>query len=282
MENCLFVNARSQLQNVYRYGRQATSWDMLKFIAIIGVLIDHIGFFFFPKVLLFRVIGRIAAPIFFFLIGFTGAYPFRWGLFLGGVFLSLLFAFYMGYIYLPGASLSHNIWVTLFSPWQFSDFDADILLYFVALRALFYIFKPEQWRTLFLIALLIVSLIESKTLSILLEYSLLGLDFAVAGRLLATEDERYLPWLASSVIIYFFRMNMSFLKEFNLMSVVLFAVMIILFFLLYNYKKRTIILPRFSLVPVLLVSRYTFQIYIGQYVVFIALKIMIVQGMLGF
>ena len=110
----------------------------------------------------------------------------------------------------------------------------------------------------------------------------MGLDFAVAGRLLATEDERYLPWLASSVIIYFFRMNMSFLKEFNLMSVVLFAVMIILFFLLHNYKKRTIILSRFSLVPVLLVSRYTFQIYIGQYVVFIALKIMIVQGMLGF
>lgn len=38
--------------------------NFLKLIGIITMLIDHIGCILFPKVLLFRVIGRIAFPIF--------------------------------------------------------------------------------------------------------------------------------------------------------------------------------------------------------------------------
>jgi len=36
----------------------------LKMIAIISMLIDHIGHIFFPEVIIFRIIGRIAFPIF--------------------------------------------------------------------------------------------------------------------------------------------------------------------------------------------------------------------------
>lgn len=36
----------------------------LKIIAIISMLIDHIGHIFFPEVMIFRIIGRIAFPIF--------------------------------------------------------------------------------------------------------------------------------------------------------------------------------------------------------------------------
>ncbi|MCK8060804.1 MULTISPECIES: TraX family protein [unclassified Fusibacter] len=38
--------------------------DVLKLIAIITMLIDHIGYLFFPQIRLFRTIGRIAFPIF--------------------------------------------------------------------------------------------------------------------------------------------------------------------------------------------------------------------------
>lgn len=41
---------------------------ILKLIAIITMLIDHIGYFYFPDVLFFRFIGRIAFPIYAFLI----------------------------------------------------------------------------------------------------------------------------------------------------------------------------------------------------------------------
>lgn len=41
---------------------------VLKLFAVIFMMIDHIGILFFPKVLGFRIIGRIAFPIFAFLI----------------------------------------------------------------------------------------------------------------------------------------------------------------------------------------------------------------------
>ena len=36
----------------------------LKMIAIISMLVDHIGHIFFPEVMIFRIVGRIAFPIF--------------------------------------------------------------------------------------------------------------------------------------------------------------------------------------------------------------------------
>lgn len=41
----------------------------LKVIAAVTMLVDHVGFLFFPGVMWFRVVGRISLPIFAFLIG---------------------------------------------------------------------------------------------------------------------------------------------------------------------------------------------------------------------
>ena len=40
----------------------------LKFIALLAMLVDHIGYAFFPDVMVFRAIGRVAFPIFAFLV----------------------------------------------------------------------------------------------------------------------------------------------------------------------------------------------------------------------
>lgn len=40
----------------------------LKLIAIISMIVDHIGFIFFPDIYIFRVIGRLAFPLFAFFI----------------------------------------------------------------------------------------------------------------------------------------------------------------------------------------------------------------------
>jgi len=42
--------------------------DFLKFVAMLTMLIDHIGYLFFPAALWLRIIGRISFPIFAFLI----------------------------------------------------------------------------------------------------------------------------------------------------------------------------------------------------------------------
>ena len=44
------------------------SSNVLKIIAVISMLIDHIGAILFPDIIIFRIIGRLAFPIFAFLI----------------------------------------------------------------------------------------------------------------------------------------------------------------------------------------------------------------------
>jgi hypothetical protein len=53
-----------------KYQGQLTSEDVLKSIAMIFMIIDHVGFYLFPDILFLRMIGRFSAPIWLFLIGY--------------------------------------------------------------------------------------------------------------------------------------------------------------------------------------------------------------------
>ncbi len=53
--------------------KEITSYDLLKALAIILMVVDHIGHFFFFDELWFRVIGRFSAPFWFFLIGYANS-----------------------------------------------------------------------------------------------------------------------------------------------------------------------------------------------------------------
>lgn len=46
-------------------------WDALKVLALFLMIIDHVGVFYFPENDYFRALGRGAAPIFLFLVGFA-------------------------------------------------------------------------------------------------------------------------------------------------------------------------------------------------------------------
>ena len=47
---------------------QFLSRDVLKLIAILSMLIDHVGKLFFPNILFLQIVGRLAFPIFAFFI----------------------------------------------------------------------------------------------------------------------------------------------------------------------------------------------------------------------
>ncbi|MBX2834907.1 MAG: hypothetical protein KTR28_08035 [Micavibrio sp.] len=51
--------------------REITSYDLLKTFAIITMIVDHIGYYFFPDQLWWRAIGRTSAPVWLFLIGYA-------------------------------------------------------------------------------------------------------------------------------------------------------------------------------------------------------------------
>lgn len=62
--------------------RTLTSYDLLKTLAIVLMVADHVGAFFFPDQLWLRVLGRLCVPMWFFLIGYARSRdigPVLWG-----------------------------------------------------------------------------------------------------------------------------------------------------------------------------------------------------------
>lgn len=53
--------------------RALTTYDFLKAFALITMIIDHIGFYFYPDALWLRVIGRTSMPVWMFLIGYANS-----------------------------------------------------------------------------------------------------------------------------------------------------------------------------------------------------------------
>lgn len=74
----------------YRYGDCLNGTDVLKLIGIVSMVIDHLGAYFFRDIPEFRLLGRIAAPIFFFLIGYYSSPRFDSSLFIWGSVLTFL------------------------------------------------------------------------------------------------------------------------------------------------------------------------------------------------
>lgn len=70
-----------KLIKTFDYGTVPNSYDILKVVALVTMIIDHIGYYLFPENEWFRVIGRIAFPIFLFLVGFSRSYKFDLWLF---------------------------------------------------------------------------------------------------------------------------------------------------------------------------------------------------------
>ncbi len=81
------------------------SGNALKIIAAVCMLIDHIGFLFFPQYPIFRIIGRIAFPIFAFMIAEGCRYTknkLRYFLviFLAAILFQLVYFLYSGSLYM--------------------------------------------------------------------------------------------------------------------------------------------------------------------------------------
>ena len=66
-----------------------TSYDLLKTLAIILMIIDHTGHHFYPDEMWFRVFGRLCLPIWFFLIGYARTTEISARLWVGGIIVTL-------------------------------------------------------------------------------------------------------------------------------------------------------------------------------------------------
>jgi hypothetical protein len=60
-----------------------TSYDILKTVAVVLMVVDHIGAYYMPENLWLRLIGRLCVPMWFFLIGYARSRDISWQLWLG-------------------------------------------------------------------------------------------------------------------------------------------------------------------------------------------------------
>lgn len=68
-------------------GAAVTLLDVLKTLAVLIMICDHVGAYFFPDVPLYRVIGRFGLPVWFFMMGYARGRHIPWQLWGGGLFL---------------------------------------------------------------------------------------------------------------------------------------------------------------------------------------------------
>ncbi|MDB5492006.1 MAG: putative rane protein [Micavibrio sp.] len=66
-----------------------TSYDLLKAFAILSMICDHVGYYFFDDQDWWRVAGRLCVPIWFFLIGYADSRDIGPRMWLGGIILVL-------------------------------------------------------------------------------------------------------------------------------------------------------------------------------------------------
>lgn len=69
--------------------KELTSYDFLKSVAVILMVIDHVAAFFFPQMLWLRVLGRLCVPIWFFLIGYAKSRDLGPGIWIAVVLLTV-------------------------------------------------------------------------------------------------------------------------------------------------------------------------------------------------
>ncbi len=89
--------------------RYSNYQDLLKFIAIITMIIDHLGLYWFPDIMEMRIIGRYAMPLFMFFAGYNFKHRMNFYILLAGTV-----TYAISTIFIHGFMLEANILISIF------------------------------------------------------------------------------------------------------------------------------------------------------------------------
>jgi hypothetical protein len=240
-------------RGVYRYGSQINSHDLVKILAILTMIVDNAGLFFMYDNIWMRVIGRMAPLLFFYLVGYSGSYKFKYQILALGTALCLIKFFVSN-----DPSLVESI------------FPLNILINFVLIKAILNRFDPAKMRSGSLILLLGILVLVSEEARVYIQYGSFGLSIAIGARLISKHHSFGKPWIIVSTAAYFLLQLDSFLfvwpgmsTQVILMVILLLALIFALSLLLFfKYEPRTFTLKSTWLRTIgIYVSRYSLQIY---------------------
>lgn len=170
-----------KLFKTFEHGRLPNTYDALKLLALAAMIIDHVGFYLFPTELWLRVLGRLAFPIFLFLVGYSRSTRFDQWLLIGGIAVWIN-TMLIGYHVLP----------------------LNILFSILVWRVVLHIMRRHPALFSDLGILWVALLFLHIPVSFVLEYGALGLMYALLGHFTREErnEERGIRffWLATIVV----------------------------------------------------------------------------------
>ncbi len=223
--------------------RPANTYDLLKCIAVLTMVLDHIGLYLMPEALWWRVVGRVAFPLFLFLVGYSGTTRTDTRLLLGAVLVSL------GEYWVNGTILPLNIlW-------------AIALTRFLLGR----LGDSARWQLLPLVLGWVVAVP-------LVAYGTSPVVFGILGAEARCYETKASPRFIILVSFLLALHTLSQLLSFDFtwpQSAVVVVMGIGLTITLSRFRIQSVALPR----PLLVLSRYALEIYVVHLGLFIAIAL---------
>lgn len=214
-----------------------------------------------------RIVGRMAAPLFFYLVGYSGSYRFKYQILSLGMALGLIEFFTRA-----NSSLFERV------------FSINILISFVLIKAILNRFDPVKMRTGSLIILLAVLLAVSLPTASVIEYGSLGLCIAIGARLVNQRHPFGQTWIIIATTAHFLLQADLFLSgrpdipmQVILASIILFvAIWLVSLFIFVNYQLRVFtVQPAWLRNVTIYISRYSLQIYFFHLAAFMMIQSLI-------
>jgi len=249
--------------------KNLTSYDLLKLLAVVTMIIDHVGYYFFPEQMEWRAIGRMSMPIWLFLIGYANTRdmpPILWG----GAFI--LFA---SYLVFGNPLLALNILFTIIITRAVLDTLAKITFqnaegFLLSMTAMGFLVVP---------------------FAALFDYGTQAFMWALFGYLcrhhkeMQIDRERVLGFLALIACIYMVYQTLFF--GFGGAQIAMMVIGVaVSSFLLFNFKPRALPdlthkIPNIFLPVFKFVGRKTLHIYVGHLVLFLVVAFFLYPDRFG-
>lgn len=235
-----------------RFVDKVTSQDLFKAMAMLTMIIDHVGMCFFPQLSFLRAIGRSSAIIWFFFCGYNYRSFSLKSIFLGQLFwLASLFSFIRYFI--DGHILYLNILFTIIVSRLFLNLYSKI---------------KNNYNFIW-ICLWFVSLILFSKVNIIFEYGSLGILCSTWGY-----NYHYklgnLNYQAVSIVCFYI---IGWIAKFYGYSQVVFLVSItITIFLITRFTPKLYAIAGLSKYIINISSRYSLYIYILHLLLFLSIK----------
>lgn len=241
-----------------------TSYDVLKTLAVLLMIVDHLGAYFFPEQDWFRAVGRLCVPMWFFLIGYARTRDIPFTMWFGA--LILLFANFMVGLPVLGA----NVLVTMII--------VRIVLDYTAKFHLSSLYK--------MVGISIFLVILSFPTMFLTEYGSVGLMLALAGYFVRNSDHvKQMGWsedfplkyMIFSILIFIVQQQLDFGFSVNVFTFVaggsILVGMVLMRFKPVELTKVSQSLPGFAVSFLQLFGRRTLEIYVLHLILFKSLAL---------